>query len=84
MIFTLILNFFYALLNFLIEVLPTGNLPAGFTSALNYFWSVVNAFSYIIPVGTLLSALLIMLAFDLAVLVWHFVQWIIRKIPGMQ
>jgi len=84
MIPTVILNFFFGLLNFLIGVLPVCELPSGFTSALSYFWGVVNAFSYVLPVGTLISALVIMLGFDLAVMLWHFTQWVIRKIPGMQ
>jgi len=84
MIFTLLLNFLYGVVLFLIGVLPVGSLPTAFSAALNYFWGILNAFSYIIPVETLLEALLIMLAFDLAVLLWHFIQWVIRKIPFMQ
>jgi len=84
MIVTVLLNFLFGLLNFLVAALPVGNLPSGFTAALSYFWGVVNAFSYVLPVGTLISALLIMLGFDLAVMLWHFTQWVIRKIPGMQ
>jgi len=83
MIVTLILNIFYAFVTLLLSILPVGNLPEGFIEGLNYFWGVINTFSYIIPVDTMLQALLVVLAFDLAILLWHFLQWIIRKIPGM-
>jgi len=77
---TLLNNFVTGILGFL----PSGSLPQGLINAILYFWGALNAFSYIFPVSTLLAALLILLAFDGAVLLWHIIQWIIRKIPGMQ
>lgn len=84
MIVTFLLNIFYLFVLGLIQLLPTGNLPQAMTDAIAYFMGVVNSFSYVIPVGTLLQALAIVLAFDAAMLLWRFINWIIRKIPGMQ
>jgi len=74
---------FYSFASFILGLLHSGTLAQGIIDAIQYFWGVLNSFSYIFPVGTLLAALLIVLAFDLAVMAWHFLQWIIRKIPGM-
>jgi len=84
MIVTFVLNFFYNLLVYLANVLPTGFLPQGINDAINYFWGALNAFSYVFPVVTLLEALSVVLVFDAAVLFWHIFQWILMKIPGMQ
>jgi len=83
MITTFFLFIFNAFVSFLLSFLPTGSLPTALTDSFMYFWSVVNSFSYIFPVSTLLLALLFILAFDAAVMLWHFIQWIIKKIPGL-
>jgi len=84
MITTFILTIFSSFLNFLVGFLPTGSIPQGFTDAVSYFFGALNAFSYIFPVSTLFTCLLLYLAFDLAVLLWHLFNWVIKKIPGMQ
>lgn len=84
MIFTLILNFCYLLLQGLLALLPVGHLPTVITTSFAYIFSIANQFSYVIPIATLMQALLVVLAFDGAILLWHFANWIIRKIPGMQ
>jgi len=33
---------------------------------------------------TLIVVLVLVIGFDLIVLLWHIIQWIIRKVPGMQ
>jgi len=84
MILTFLFSQFYILVDFLLGFLPSGGLPAAFATALAFFWGTINSFSYIVPVDTMLQALLAVIAFDLAVLGWHILQWVIRKIPGMQ
>jgi len=84
MIVTLIFNFFYLFLTGLLLLLPVGSLPSGFLTALNFFWGTVNTFSFVIPVDTMLQALVLVYGFDLVVLLWSVLQWVIRKIPGMQ
>lgn len=84
----MITTFFLLLLNglvgALVGILPTGHLPAAITTAFAYFFGVLNTFSFVVPVDTLLQAAGVVLVFDGAMLVWYFVNWIIRKVPGMQ
>lgn len=84
MIITLLLNIVWNFLHGLTLLLPTGHLPVAITTSFNYLWSLVNAFSFVIPVDTLLQAIAVVLAFDGAMMIWRFINWIIRKIPGMQ
>lgn len=84
MIVTLILTILYSFLNFIVGVLPAGHLPTAITTAFAYFMGLLNSFSFFIPVDTLLQAAGVVLVFDGAMIVWYFVNWIIRKIPGMQ
>jgi len=84
MISTFFLIIFNAFIGALLFILPAGNLPVEITSAFAYFVGVMNSFSYVIPVATLFQAFALVVAVDLAILVWHFINWVIRKIPGMQ
>jgi len=84
MISTFFLTILYGFVSLITNFLPTGNLPSEISTAIDYLWAIGNSFSYVIPIDTLLQALLLVLAFDLALLLWHFINWIIRKIPGMQ
>lgn len=84
MISTFFLSIFYSFVSFLVGFLPTGTLPASIASSFAYFMGLVNSFSYFVPVATLLQAALLVLAFDGALFLWSFINWIIRKIPGMQ
>jgi hypothetical protein len=84
MITSFLLLLAYSFVNLMVSFLPTGHLPVAITSAFAYFMGVLNSFSYVVPVDTLLSAAGVVLVFDGAMLVWQFVNWIIRKIPGMQ
>jgi len=68
----------------LLGFFPTGFLPTAISTAVSYFVGIANAYSYIIPVDTLLQAVGVILVFDTAMLLWHFINWIIKKIPGMQ
>jgi len=84
MISTFILTILHAFLGFIVGLLPTGSLPSSISSSLTNIWGFVNAFSYVIALDTLIQVVALAIAFDLVVLLWHVVQWIIRKIPGMQ
>lgn len=84
MITTFILTMFNNFVVGLLGLLPTGHLPIEITNAFAYFFGVLNAFSFVVPVDTLLAAAGVVLVFDGAMLVWYFVNWIIKKIPGMQ
>lgn len=84
MIITLFLNLIWGLLYFLIGVLPTGHIPLSIGIAFASIFGIANQFTYVFPVYTLMQALGIVIAIDGAILLWHFINWIIRKIPGMQ
>jgi len=84
MITTFLLTIFNTFVGFLLGLLPSGNLPEVIISAFAYFVGVMNSFSYVIPVATLFQAFALVVAVDLAIMLWHFINWIIRKIPGMQ
>jgi len=84
MITTFLLTILFNFLNFLLSLLPVGVLPTAIATAVGYFWGVLNSFSFVFPVGALLGALLLVLSFDIAMLLWHIIQWVIRKIPFMQ
>jgi len=84
MIITFFLNILNSFLVGLISLLPSGHLPTIMTTAFGYFMSLLNSFSFIIPVDTLLQAVGVVLLFDGVILLWNFINWIIRKVPGMQ
>jgi len=84
MISSFFLTFFALFLSGLLSLLPSGSLPLEISASLTSVWGFVNAFSYVIAVDTLLQVVALAIAFDIVVLVWHLIQWIIRKIPGMQ
>jgi len=84
MIISFILDLFYRLLNGLVGLLPSGSIPSSVSDSITNIWGMVNAFSYVIALDTFIIVLLLVLAFDGIVLLWHLIQWIIRKIPGMQ
>jgi len=84
MISTFFLTILAGFLGILLGFLPVGALPPDVSAAITNTWGMVNAFSYVIALDTFLQVLFLVLAFDLVVLLWHIIQWIIRKIPGMQ
>jgi len=84
MISTFFLTTLAGFANLLVGILPTGHLPAVMTTSFAYFVGLANSFNYVVPIAAMLQALAVVLAFDGAVLLWHFINWVIRKIPGMQ
>jgi len=84
MISTFFLTIFYSLVSLLVGFLPSGVLPSQITSAFAYFIGIANSFSYVIPMDTLLQVVVLALAYDGVLFIWWFINWIIRKIPGMQ
>jgi len=84
MIVTLLLTILNSFLGFMLGFLPNGTLPTGITTAVSYFVGLANSFSYVIPVQTLFQAFVVVVGVDIAILAWHLMNWVIRKIPGMQ
>lgn len=81
MITSFFLQILFYFVNFLVGFLPSGNLPSGFSDSLIYFWNLINSFSYILAVDTLLQGMLVVGAFELAILAFHFIEWLLKKIP---
>lgn len=81
MILTAILNIFNIFLSGVINLLPVGHLPVGIVNGITYFWYLLNEFSYVFPVSTLFAALLVLFGFDIAMLIIHFITFVIKKIP---
>jgi len=76
--FILIVNTFFGVL---LSLLPVGSIPSGILSSLNYVVGVMNTFNWFFPLDTLFAVLLITLSYELAVVTYHFVIWLLRKIP---
>lgn len=84
MIVTVFLNLLALLVSSLANLLPSGSLPSEISTSVDYFLGVANQFSYVFPISTLLEAFALVVSVDIAILLWHFINWIIRKVPGMQ
>jgi len=82
MILTVFLNFLFFTLNGLILLLPVQGLPSVFVTSLQYVFGIANQFSYVFPIYQLMAAFVVMMAFDLVVLLWHMLNWLLVKIPG--
>lgn len=76
------LQIFYALITFLIGLLPTLALPSGFTDALTLAMSYVNQFTFLFPVSSLLAVVSLALTFHAAILAFDFTLWIIHTLRG--
>jgi len=83
MIITLFFNFLNDFLQGIVGFLPSGTVPTQWVSAVYSIWAYANEFSYVFPVSTLLFWLGVVLAFNVAVMVFKLFNWIIRKIPGV-
>jgi len=83
MITTFLLIIVNTFVGFLLSILPIGNIPSGILTSLSYIVGVMNTFNWFFPLDTLFTVLLITLTYELAVLTYHFVMWVLRKIPIM-
>jgi len=72
MIFATLILIVVGFINVLNNLLPTGSLPVGITNALALVVNYFNAFNSILPLDTLLQAVGVMIAYEAAVLIWHF------------
>lgn len=65
----------------LLGLLPSGNLPAGITEAITTITSYMYKMNQLLPIDTLFQVVGAMLVFDGALIVFHAIQWTLRKIP---
>jgi len=80
MITSFLLQIVFTFLNFLISFLPVGSLPSGIPTAITYIAGVMNTFNWFFPLDTLFAVLAIAVAFEVAIIVFHFVEWVYHKI----
>lgn len=83
MIITLFLNFIYLFITGIESMLPHWSMPASIVSSFAYFVGVVNQFNYVVPVAALFEAIAVVTAIDLAIMLWHLLNWAMRKVPGI-
>lgn len=82
MIFTIFFTIIYLIFSSLLALLPTaGLLPTAVSSSMQYIFSLLWNFDYIISVPTLYIALGLVLSFEIAIVLWHAIHWLLGKIP---
>lgn len=68
-----------------LNLIPTSDgLPAGIASAISTAVSYAKGVSFLFPIETLFQVLLIVFSIEAGLLLWKFINWLIKKIPGMQ
>jgi len=59
-------------------------LPQGVADAISTAVGYIKGVSFIFPIATLFQILLLIFAIEAGLLLWKFINWLIKKIPGMQ
>lgn len=82
MIFTIPLTILYVVLSGLIGLLPiSSGLPVALQTGASWIFGFLWNFDFILDVPTLIQIILLTLAFETAILFWHFLHWALAKIP---
>jgi len=82
MIISFFLDLFYRFLNLVLGFLPTGSLPSAISTSLNTIVGYMNTFNFFFPIQEIFVVLGISLAFELAVQLFFFANWVYHKIRG--
>jgi multimeric flavodoxin WrbA len=86
MITSFLLKAFHALVYIMlypIRLLPDVDLTGNIGSAITTAGSYLSGLNDIIPIGTILAAIGLILVVEGAIFVYKGVNWLIRKIPGV-
>lgn len=84
MLLELIVNLFFGLATFIIDLLPDMNLGgSNFFLALGNVYDVMDGASYLIPFGTFSLCMGVFFVLNNMTFVLSIFNWIIRKIPGV-
>jgi len=74
----------YLLLGLINNTLPNGTgTPPDFVNGVHTIWSMMQAMSFIIPAETMLFCLAIAIPFHLALFGFWFVDWLLKKVSGI-
>jgi len=65
------------------RILPDASLPAALTSAITTANTYVSAVDFIFPVATFLIILGLIIAIEGFIILFKIMNWVIRKIPGV-
>jgi len=82
MIFTIFFTIVNIFLSLLLLALPDAPaLPGVISTSVAFLWGFLWNFNYIVDVPTLFTILGLTLAFELGVVLWHLLHWLLAKIP---
>jgi hypothetical protein len=69
-------------MQFLLNILPTGALPATISTAVNYFVSIMYRFNALFPIDTLFQVVAAFVIFEIGVFTFNLMQWTYHQIWG--
>lgn len=76
------LHFVLLIVDGMLSILPAGGtMPALIGTAVGEMFKVLRSFDFIIPYSDLIACLYFGLVWELFVLGWKFVHWLMRKVP---
>lgn len=78
-----IFSFLFEIIKVLINLIPTIELPDGFSLALGSVSNLIDMFSYVLPINTFLICLSVFFVLNNIKLFISIFNFIIRKIPGL-
>lgn len=81
MIITFLLAIVNIFVSFLLGFLPTGSIPTSIILYFSYLVGFLTAFNWFFPIDQLLLVLGLTIGFELVVVAYHFIMWILKKIP---
>lgn len=69
----------------LLSLLPAANpnVSLEWVESLHLIWSYIQTFDFLVPVEALLFMLFIVVPFHVAIFLWHGINWVLKKIPGV-
>jgi len=84
MITTFLLQIPLFFITALVNALPDSTgFPDEVSTAINTAWGYANGLSFFFPVQTLLTLVVLVFAFEAGILIWKFINWVLKKIPGV-
>jgi len=84
MITDIILRIPLFFLNLILALIPTSDgLPTPVSDAITTAMTYAKGVSFFFPIETLMQIVLLIFSIEAGLLLWKFINWIIKKIPGM-
>ncbi len=78
-----LLFFVVSVLTFPIRLLDDVELDANIVAAFSDAGESYDILSTVFPIGTIVAVTALLVTVELAILVWHATNWLIRKIPSV-